>query len=256
MSFKNKMHKRGISKLDSLVETPDYITPKKPAKTSLNWLKFAVPIAAGLVVLAIPITMAASGILGGKSSKKSSSPDSSHYSDPDFNYDDNPASIPSDAEEHGSTPSGEPNPDSTPINYKNDSFGNLLTNSNVKENISIDVYNYGTGGYVNLVSTITGEDVTKIINSLNTINSDYVSYTNAVSSTSANRNENNRLLGINHKIVFKDGDNKLTTYYYSQFTTLTTYESAFNISGSEAFTILDTYVEMDYDPAYDETIIL
>ncbi len=61
MSFKNKMKNRGMSKLDSLVETPESVTlttPKK--KTFPRWLQTAIPIAAGVVIatgIVLPITL-------------------------------------------------------------------------------------------------------------------------------------------------------------------------------------------------------
>ena len=255
MSFKKKMHDRGISKLDNLVETPNYITPKKPVKTRLNWLKFAVSIAAGLVVLAVPISLMASGVFNAKSAQKSSNislEDGSSDANYGFSPSDSMDSVPG---ESGSAPANNEAQADEISTMKNKSFADLLAFEGLSNDIEIEIYNYAEGGYTNLVCTITGNDASSIINSLKTINSDYDLYTTSLTSSTANRNENGRLLGINHKIVFRDSTHKLISNYYSQFTTLASYESGFNITNNEAFTILDTYVEMDYDSTYDETIL-
>ena len=52
MSFKSKMRKRGINKIDSLVETPESITLVTPKKNfNPKWLTILVPIAASIVVV-------------------------------------------------------------------------------------------------------------------------------------------------------------------------------------------------------------
>ena len=88
MSFKNKMKNRGISKLDNLVETPDYITPVQPKKVNLNWLKIAIPVVAGLALIIVPISViSGSGLFSGRNASKSSNfADSSPY-EPSYNSD-------------------------------------------------------------------------------------------------------------------------------------------------------------------------
>ena len=61
-------------------------------------------------------------------------------------------------------------------------------------------------------------------------------------------------MGINHRLKIKDGSNYLIANYFSQFATLVVEQSAFDLTGSDAYTIMDAHIEMDYDPTFDETI--
>ena len=61
-------------------------------------------------------------------------------------------------------------------------------------------------------------------------------------------------MGINHRLKFTDGTHFIVAEYYSQFATITYDLSAFNIADSDAYTIMDAHIEMDYDPTFDETI--
>ena len=134
MSFKNKMKNRGISKLDKLVETPDYITPPTPKKVSWNWLKIAIPVTAGLALIIIPVSiLGATGAFNARNANKGGAPssDNSASYDPEYNWD--PA--PSDA-----------SPSSGDESYNGDtSFEALLTRNHVNENCVIEVYDYADG---------------------------------------------------------------------------------------------------------------
>ena len=239
MSFKKKMHNRGITKLDNLVETPSYIGEEKPIKTRFNWLNIAIPVAAGLVVLAVPLSIA---LAGGFNAKSASKVNEDNYSGAGDIHNGSTTQNDSDGINEGSI-------------IKDLSFSQLLDYEGVSNNISIEVYNYGEGGFVTLAHTFSDESVTNIVNSLNTVESNYDSLVGQMDSSSTSRNASGHLMGINHKIVFKSGDNKLVAQYYSQFHSLSTYKSSFDINGSVAYTILDEFVEMDYDSTFDETIL-
>ena len=231
MSFKNKMKNRGISKLDNLVETPEYITPVKKPKSSWNWLKIAIPVTAGLALVIIPISIvSAIGFKGNRSAQKGENAGHSTAYDPTY-----------DGESYA------------PGSASNASFAKLLNDYNIGVNCTIEVYDYADG-YLSPTYTFEGEDVTSIINSIKTINSDYSTYSGKVNS--ASRNTAGYLMGINHKLIFKDGTNKMVGQYFSQFVTLLIDSSAFDLTGSQAYTIMDSHIEMDYDPTFDETINL
>ena len=242
MSFKNKMKNRGISKLDNLTETPDYITPPTPKKVSWNWLKIAIPVTAGLALIIIPVSiLGATGAFNARNANKGGAPrsDNSASYDPEYNWD--PA--PSDA-----------SPSSGDESYNGDtSFEALLTRNHVNENCVIEVYDYADG-YMEPTYTFIGEEATNIINSLKTISSDISAYNTKRNSSSVNLNSSKYLMGINHRLRFKDDTNSFMGMYYSQFSTLVIEDSAFNLTGSEAYTLMDAHVEMDYDPTFDETI--
>lgn len=242
MSFKNKMKNRGISKLDNLVETPDYIEVKKPVKAKFNWLKIAIPVTASLVLFVLPVSIFLGFALGGvkynaKGSGYSKDDSSSYPSDPDYYFD----------------PSEESEAPGTAVS-KDNSFADLLVQNNVKNNYVIEIYDYADG-YMTPTYTFANEEAENIITSLNTIESDFNEYVTKINSSSIKRNESGYIMGINHKLVFKDGqNNKLVGHYFSQVSTLVFDQSAFKLSGSDAYTILDSQIEMDYDPNYDETI--
>ena len=235
MSFNSKMKNRGISKLDNLVETPDYITPVSKKKKSWNWLKIAIPVTAGLALIIIPISVisANGGFVG-------SSKSSEHYSSPasEANYD-------SSENSNGGAPES---------SYVSDQgFSNLLNDHGVSQNCVIEVYDY-SDGYMSPTYTFTGEEVTNIINSISSIDSDISTFNNKCNSPSANRNSAGYLMGINHRLIFKDGNHQLVGNYFSQFATLVIEQSAFDLTGSDAYTIMDIHIEMDYDSSFDETI--
>jgi len=243
MSFKNKMKNRGISKLDNLVETPDYITPPTPKKVSWNWLKIAIPVTAGLALVIIPVSiLGATGAFSAKNTSKSDmAPGGGSYSDPDFNWDPTPG-------ESGSS-EGTPASDES---YNGDlSFENLLANHHVEGNISIEVYDYADG-YMEPTYTFANEQVSSIVSSLNGIESNYDIYVSKVQSVK--RNSAGFIMGINHRLIFKDDNSKMVCHYFSQLSTLVIDQSAFDLSGSEAYTLMDSFIEMDYDPTFDETI--
>ena len=254
MSFKNKMKNRGISKLDNLVETPDYIeTPKPKAKFSWNWLKIAIPVTAGLVLVALPVSIFASQKFSSNksASMNSDSKDSSesNYSpDPAFNYDDTPGTSEND-NAGNSSQGGSMGGDAA--TSANQDFATLLAQNQVLNNYVIEVYDYADG-YTNPTYTFEGEDAINIIDSLESINSDYVAYITKLDT--ANRNTSSYIMGINHRLIFKDGQNKMVAHYYSQFSTLVVDNSAFDLTGSDAYQIMDAHIEMDYDSTFDETI--
>ena len=252
MSFKNKMKNRGISKLDNLVETPDYITPVQPKKLSWNWLKIAIPVTAGLALVVVPVSVFA--INGGFSANSSSknadyaSDSASAPSDPDYSYhgDDSYSPVP----EGGNSSAGEA--DASPAIIDNN-FSNLLSDHNILGNYVIEVYDYADG-YMEPTYTFGNEEATNIINSISTINSDITTFNNKSNSASANRNTAGYLMGINHRLKIKDGSNYLIANYFSQFATLVVEQSAFDLTGSDAYQIMDAHIEMDYNPTFDETI--
>lgn len=234
MSFKNKMKNRGFSKLDKLVETPDYITPVQKKNTNLNWLKIAIPVTAGLALIIIPISVVSKvGFKGNRNSQKhsDSSPTSS---DPDYGYEGGSAPAPSDS-----------------VSDKDTKFDKLLEKYHIYSNITIEVYDYADG-YLSPTYVFTNEESASIINSLKSLTSDFDSYDGKL--TTAKRNTSGYIIGINHRLIFKDGSHKMTTNYFSQFATLVIESSAFDLSGSQAFTLMDSHIEMDYDSSYDETI--
>ena len=243
MSFKRKMHNRGISKLDNLVETPDYITePKSKPKFSWNWLKIAIPVTAGLALVVIPISIFASRATASNKSANLSdgSKGNSDYSpDTSYNYGDQ-SFAPESGEGSGASASAQ-----------DSSFATLLENYNILGNYVIEVYDYADG-YTNPTYTFTGEDAVDIINSLKSINSDYNAYTTKLNT--ANRNTSGYIMGINHRLYFKDGQNIMVAHYYSQFSTLVVDSFAFDLAESDAYQIMDAHVEMDYDSTFDETI--
>ena len=232
MSFKNKMKNRGISKLDNLVETPDYITPVKPKKVSWNWLKIAIPVVAGLALIVIPISIiSGSGLFANKSALKGD------YSSHD-GYDNYAPSEPTYKDE---------------TSQIDTSFQQLLAKHSVGNNFIIEVYDYADG-YTEPTYTFEGEIKQTIANSLAMINSDYDAYYTKVSSPSTNRNSAGYIMGINHRLIFKNGNNKLVAHYFSQFATLVVDQSAFDLTGSLAYSTMDEHIEMDYNPTFDETI--
>ena len=239
MSFKNKMKNRGISKLDKLVETPDYITPPTPKKVSWNWLKIAIPVTAGLALVIIPISiLGATGAFSAKNaSKHDSAPSDSSSSDPEYNWD--PASEGSDYSQADES------------YYGDLSFETLLINHHVIGNIAIEVYDYADG-YMEPTYIFTNEQASSIVSSLNGIESNYNIYVSKVQSVK--RNSADYIMGINHRLIFKDDNSKMVCHYFSQLSTLVIDESAFDLSGSEAYTLMDSFIEMDYDPTFDETI--
>ena len=246
MSFKNKMKNRGISKLDNLVETPDYITPVQRKKFSWNWLKIAIPVTAGLVLVVLPASILTGYFLGSnKSMSKSSEMSNDYASDPAFNYDSSASPEPTGYDTPGNTA------ESDAVSMKNESFANLLTNHNINGNYVIEVSDYADG-YMEPTYAFEGEAALNIVNSLKSINSNYDTY--ATKLDTASRNTAGYIMGINHRLTFKDGQNEIVTYYYSQFSTLVVDASAFDLTGSEAYTIMDEHIEMDYNPSTDETI--
>lgn len=245
MSFKNKMKNRGISKLDNLVETPDYITPPTPKKVSWNWLKIAIPVTAGLALVIIPISiLGATGAFSAKNASKSDmAPGDNSYSDPDFNWDPTP----------GESDSSEGTPASDESNNRDLSFENLLANHHVEGNISIEVCDYADG-YTEPTYIFVGDDSVNIINSLKGIDSDISAYNAKRNASTVNYNSSKYLMGISHELRFNDGTHSFMGMYYSQFTTFVVEDSAYDLTGSEAYTLMDAHVEMDYNPTYDETI--
>ena len=255
MSFKNKMKNRGISKLDNLVETPDYITPVQPKKFSWNWLKIAIPVTAGLALVVVPISVFAAngGFDNVSASNKGSSYDSNYSpapSDSDFNYHEPESDSNSGMSGGENAASGESTPGAAITDYN---FSTLLINNNVLSNYIIEVYDY-VDGYTSPTYTFNNEEAINIINSISTIDSDFTTFINKNSSPSANRNSSNHLMGINHRLKIKDGSNYLYASYFSQFATLVVENSAFDLTGSDAYQIMDAHIEMDYDPTFDETI--
>ncbi len=234
MSFKNKMKNRGISKLDNLVETPDYIEVKKPEKRNLNWLKIAIPVAAGLALVIVPISViSANGVFRPTNSSKSGI-DGNHYSP--------------DSESGYSAPESQ-----SGMAVKDAPFATLLTNHQINGNYVIEVYDYADG-YTEPTYTFSNEDSLSIINCLKGINSDMDGFSERLNASTTKRNNAGYLMGINHRLIIKDGNNKLITNYFSQFSTIVVEDSAFDIKGTEAYTLMDTHIEMDYNPDYDETI--
>ena len=252
MSFKNKMKNRGISKLDSLVETPDYITPVQPKKVGWNWLKIAIPVTAGLALVVVPISVfAANGGFSANSSSKSANQtsDSSFApGDPDFNYHGDDSYSP--APEADNSVVGEAG---ASANIIDNNFSTLLSEHNIFGNYVIEVYDY-VDGYMEPTYTFGNEEAVNIINSISTIDSDITTFNNKYSSASSNRNSAGYLMGINHRLKIKDGSHYLIAHYYSQFATLRVENSAFDLTGSDAYQIMDAHIEMDYDPTFDETI--
>ena len=261
MSFKNKMKNRGISKLDNLVETPDYVTPVQPKKVGWNWLKIAIPVTAGLALIVVPISVfAANGGFSANSSSKSANQtsDSSFApGDPEYNYDSMPA------------PSGEAESNVPPI-YADTSdtnidpelmdlnFSAILAKYEIFDNYVIEVNDF-IGGAKHQTYIFTGEEANAIVNSLNGLVSDYNAYKAKEKSDDVDKNKNGYLMGINYQFIFKDGlddaaVHKLRCGYISQFATMLVECSAFDLTGSVAYSIMDTYIEMDYDPTFDETI--
>ena len=240
MSFKKKMQNRGISKLDNLVETPDYITVEKPIikqnSSRFAWLKVAIPVLAGLVILAIPTTILIRGGLSISGASKQS------------NYD---GGDKSDGSQEPS--SGEKDDEYSLLTFpKNSGLSYMLEDQAMVENaLSIKVYNYPFDS--NLVMTLEGETATEIIDSLKLVPSNYDGYVNSINNPSINRNSAGYIMGINHKFVISDGNKSLELHYFSQLSTIVAYESAFDISGRATFTLLDALIEMDYDPTFDET---
>ena len=241
MSFKNKMKNRGISKLDNLTETPDYITPPTPKKVSWNWLKIAIPVTAGLALVIIPISiLGATGAFSAKNaSKHDSAPSDSSSSDPEFNWD--------------PVPGGSDYSQADESYYGDLSFETLLINHHVIGSIAIEVYDYADG-YMEPTYTFIDDEATNIINSLKGINSNISAYNTKKNASTVNLNSSQYLMGINHRLRFNDGTNSFVGMYYSQFSTFVVEDSAFDLTGSEAYTLMDAHVEMDYDPTFDETI--
>ncbi len=238
MSFKNKMKNRGISKLDNLVETPDYITPTKPVKKNWNWLKIAIPVTAGLALIIVPISIiSASGLFSGRNAAMKGGDKSSDNAgfDPSHHYD----------EPDSAAPETSVTPDAT--------FASILIKNHINGNYVIEVYDYADG-YMEPTYVFENEDATKIINSISNINSDVNAYHAKAQDPTTKRNDAGRLMGINHRLTIKDNQNTLSAYYFSQFSMIYVEESAFDLTGTEAYTIMDEHVEMDYDPDFDESI--
>ena len=82
MSFKNKMKNMGTSKLDDLVETPNYIKPieEKRKTLSLGWVKIAVPVLVSSLIVIAPLAIILPLALGG--AKGAAAPDANQNVEP------------------------------------------------------------------------------------------------------------------------------------------------------------------------------
>lgn len=240
MSFKNKMHKRGVSKLDNLVETPDYIEVKTPVKNKWNFLKIAIPVTAGLALIVIPFSvLAANGVFSAKNASQKGDQKPGEF---DPSYDDSKS-----GEAPGESDQMEPAAET----QKDLSFTSLLEKYNIKQNYVIEVYDYADG--LSPAHTFTNEQAISIVDSLKGIDSNFDSYISKLDG--AKRNSMGYVMGINHRLIFKDGTHKMVSNYFSQFSSLIIDSSAFDLSTSTAYALLDSNgVEMDYDANYDETI--
>lgn len=235
MSFKNKMKNRGISKLDNLIETPSYITPTKPKKFNWNFLKIAIPVTAGLALVIIPVSILIAGgsFNAQNSSKKDGVPSGDSSFDPGYDVETLPGQ------------------NSEEVSNIDTSFLALLNNHHINGNYIIEVYDY-SDGYMEPTYTFTNEQSSLINDSLKDIKSGFNLYASKLKD--AKRNSSSYIMGINHRLIFKDGTNQMVGHYFSQFSSLIIDQSAFDMSTSTAYALMDSYIEMDYDPNFDETI--
>ena len=227
-----------LSKLDNIVETPDYIKDIKPAgNKSFPLWKLFVPAAAVLAIaIVIPITIRMTA-----TNKGSMVSDKSGYDVPEGN-------------KEGGQNSSEPQSTGDSSSLLIDAnFSTVLNSSGLNEGIYILAYKYHKNSYSELVYTFDISTSKQIINSVNNINSDLVKYNNKSSLDNVVANSQGDPMGINYKLIFTDGEHTLNTYYHSQFKTITAINSAYDISGSEAYNILNERINMEYDSQYDQS---
>lgn len=117
---------------------------------------------------------------------------------------------------------------------------------------SIEAYGMGRSSdgvysYIEPVYEFHGNDAEAIIASIDALNNDYFGYYERLAGPDTKRNPEGDLMGVSYRLVVTDGIDVFPLSYVSQFHTVSFWNVRVDISGSDAFTIMDEQMEMDYD---------